>query len=158
VTVPRHVTTSGHGPSRERDRVLLMRAASVALRLYNTATSCILYSTTAQASYPFDMMLSASPLYHHTLYSPTRPSPLAERPSNVPPRASMFAMTSRPPSEKQAIPQRSYKPNPVVQTREAATQRRRDMFFRRVQKERDDKKWQSRGEQVGSPFHYYGRI
>lgn len=46
------------------------------------------------------------------------------------------------------MPQRTHKVNPVMQSRDAATQRRRDMFFRRVQKERDDKKWQARGEQV----------
>jgi hypothetical protein len=45
-------------------------------------------------------------------------------------------------------PQRAYKPNPAIQTRDAATKRRRDMFFKRVQKDRDDKKWEARGEQV----------
>ena len=44
--------------------------------------------------------------------------------------------------------QRAYKPNPVLQTRDAATKRRRDMFFKKVQKGREDKKWDARGEQV----------
>ncbi len=51
-------------------------------------------------------------------------------------------------NEKKAIPQRAYKPNPVIQTRDAASKRRRDMFFRRVQNDRDDKQWAQRGEQV----------
>lgn len=50
--------------------------------------------------------------------------------------------------KKVAMPQRAFKPNPVVQTRDAATKRRRDMFFKRVQKDRDEKKWDARGEQV----------
>jgi hypothetical protein len=58
-------------------------------------------------------------------------------------------MASQPQSEKKPVPQRPHKPNPVMQSRDAAAQRRRDMFFRRVQKERDDKKWNARGEQVG---------
>lgn len=53
------------------------------------------------------------------------------------------------PSEKKPIiPQRAYKANPVMQTRDAATKRRRDMFFKRVQNGREDKKWEARGEQV----------
>lgn len=46
------------------------------------------------------------------------------------------------------MPQRAFKPNPVMQTRDAATKRRRDMFFKRVQNGREDKKWEARGEQV----------
>lgn len=46
------------------------------------------------------------------------------------------------------MPQRTYKANPVIQTRDAATKRRRDMFFRRVQTGREDKKWEARGEQI----------
>lgn len=53
------------------------------------------------------------------------------------------------PSEKKPIiPQRAYKANPVMQTRDAATKRRRDMFFKRVQNGREDKKWEARGEQI----------
>lgn len=46
------------------------------------------------------------------------------------------------------VPQRAHKVNPVIQNRDAVAQRRREMFFRRVQKQRDDKKWDARGEQV----------
>ena len=53
--------------------------------------------------------------------------------------------------------QRVYKPNPVMQTRDAATKRRRDMFFRRVQNKRDDKKWEARGEQVCDAQYRCGR-
>jgi hypothetical protein len=96
------------------------------------------------------MILSATPLYHHTLRMPSRPSPLAERPVNVQPRAFQFTMSPQSLSEKQQVPQRPHKPNPLIQDRETATQRRREMFFRRVQRDRDDKKWGARGEQVSS--------
>jgi len=55
---------------------------------------------------------------------------------------------SSPIREKPAMGQRAFKPNPMMQTRDAATKRRRDMFFKRVQNKRDDKKWESRGEQI----------
>lgn len=52
-------------------------------------------------------------------------------------------------NEKQSQkPQRAYKANPVVQTRDAATKRRRELFFKRVQDNREERKWGSRGEQV----------
>ncbi|KAJ4365126.1 hypothetical protein N0V83_008744 [Neocucurbitaria cava] len=50
--------------------------------------------------------------------------------------------------KKPLVPQRAYKANPIMQTRDAATKRRRDMFFRRVQNGREDKKWEARGEQI----------
>lgn len=52
------------------------------------------------------------------------------------------------------MPQRAFKANPVMQTRDATTKRRRDMFFKRVQNNRDDKKWESRGEQVCDTIVY----
>lgn len=97
-------------------------------------------------------MLHASPFYQYNSFIPRRPSPLAERPANGPTISPFrFTMASQQQSrdENKAVPQRTHKANPVIQTRDAATQRRRDMFFRRVQKERDDKKWEARGEQVG---------
>ena len=53
-----------------------------------------------------------------------------------------------PSNEKNKAPQRAYKSNPVLQTRDATSKRRRDMFFRRVQNDREDKQWATRGEQV----------
>ncbi|KAF2692188.1 hypothetical protein K458DRAFT_240106, partial [Lentithecium fluviatile CBS 122367] len=83
-------------------------------------------------------------------YTPSRPSPLSERSANALPHAFTFSMASSMQDEKKLVtaPQRAYKPNPVVLTRDAATKRRRDMFFKRVQREREDKKWDSRGEQI----------
>ncbi|KAG9190519.1 hypothetical protein G6011_08607 [Alternaria panax] len=40
---------------------------------------------------------------------------------------------SSPLKEKSAMPQRVFKANPVMQTRDATTKRRRDMFFKRIQ-------------------------
>ena len=110
------------------------------------------------------MMLSASPFQYpyqsqnQTFYQPSRPSPLSERSANVLSRAPIFNSTMasqpQPQHEKKSVPvsvpvpQRQHKPNPVMQTRDQATQRRRDMFFRRVQKDREDRKWNARGEQV----------
>jgi hypothetical protein len=61
------------------------------------------------------------------------------------------------PSEKNNTPmsQRTHKANPVIQSRDVVAQRRREMFFRRVQKERDDKKWDARGDQVFSNIYAY---
>ncbi|KAF1964942.1 hypothetical protein BU23DRAFT_520311 [Bimuria novae-zelandiae CBS 107.79] len=95
-------------------------------------------------------MLASSTFYPHHHYTPPRSSPLSERSANAAPRPFQFTMTTPTPSEKTSLvaPKRAYKPNPVVQTRDAATKRRREMFFKRVQKGRDDKKWDARGEQI----------
>lgn len=94
-------------------------------------------------------MMLATPFYSQHLYTPSRPSPLSERSANAAPHTFRFTMASPLQNEKkQTVPQRVYKANPVVQTRDVATKRRRDMFFKRVQKDRDDKKWDARGEQV----------
>jgi hypothetical protein len=85
---------------------------------------------------------------HYTPYTPPRSSPLAERSANAAPRLFDFSMVSPSEGKKPSMPQRAYKPNPVMQTRDAATKRRRDMFFKRVQNGRDDKKWEARGEKV----------
>jgi hypothetical protein len=90
---------------------------------------------------------SHMPNQHYATHTPIRSSPLRERSANA--GAGLFdfnAMSQQ--TEKQAQPQRAYKANPIVQTRDAATKRRRDMFFKRVQNNREDKKWESRGEQV----------
>ncbi|KAF2441453.1 hypothetical protein P171DRAFT_336224, partial [Karstenula rhodostoma CBS 690.94] len=94
-------------------------------------------------------MLATSTFYPQHLYMPPRPSPLSERSANAAPRPFQFSMPTPAQSEqKPMIPQRAFKPNPILQTRDAATKRRRDMFFKRVQKGRDDKKWDARGEQI----------
>ena len=90
----------------------------------------------------------ATPMPHYSAYTPPRSSPLSERSVNATTRLFDFSMPSSPSEKKAAMPQRAHKPNPVMQTRDAATKRRRDMFFRRVQDNRDDKKWEVRGEQV----------
>ncbi|USP76618.1 hypothetical protein yc1106_03892 [Curvularia clavata] len=97
------------------------------------------------------MLLTSSPyshqMPHYSSYTPPRSSPLSERSANVQHQIFNFSMSS-PIKEQSAMPQRAYKSNPVMQSRDAATKRRRDMFFRRVQNNRDDKKWESRGEQI----------
>lgn len=98
-----------------------------------------------------NMMLTTSffshPVPHHSPYTPPRSSPLSERSGNMQAQIFDFNMSS-PIKEQSTTSHRTFKPNPVMQTRDAATKRRRDMFFKRVQNNRDDKKWESRGEQV----------
>ncbi|KAK1908685.1 hypothetical protein P3342_009536 [Pyrenophora teres f. teres] len=99
------------------------------------------------------MMLTTSffshQMPHYAAYTPPRSSPLSPRSNSDSnnTRAPQFTMSS-PIREKPSMSQRAFKPNPMMQTRDAATKRRRDMFFKRVQNKRDDKKWESRGEQI----------
>ncbi|KAF2635139.1 hypothetical protein P280DRAFT_412183 [Massarina eburnea CBS 473.64] len=93
-------------------------------------------------------MLATTPFPAHFAFTPSRPSPLSERHTNTVSRPFTFSMPMNESKTPPPTTQRAYKPNPVLQTRDAATQKRRDMFFRRVQKERDDKKWDARGEQI----------
>lgn len=96
-------------------------------------------------------MLVANTFYPQHIYMPSRSSPLSECSANALHRPFQFTMATPNGNEnKVSVPQRAFKPNPVVQTRDQATKRRRDMFFKRVQKDRDDKKWDARGEQVCS--------
>jgi len=91
---------------------------------------------------------SHMPAQHYATHAPVRSSPLRERSANA--GAGLFDFSMEPQtSEKQSAQlQRTYKANPAMQTRDAATKRRRDLFFKRVQDNREDKKWESRGEQV----------
>ncbi|KAF2127187.1 hypothetical protein P153DRAFT_344569 [Dothidotthia symphoricarpi CBS 119687] len=98
------------------------------------------------------MMLTSSfhtpPMSHYGAYTPPKSSPLSPlsgRSANATQRLFDFSMPSE---NKSPVPQRAFKPNPVIQTRDAATKRRRDMFFKRVQSSREDKKWEARGEQI----------
>jgi hypothetical protein len=84
---------------------------------------------------------------HYATHAPLRSSPLSERSANAPLRFD-FSMASQSNQDNTPAAQRAFKPNPLMQTRDAATKRRRDMFFKRVQNSRDDKKWETRGEQV----------
>ncbi|KAF2013684.1 hypothetical protein BU24DRAFT_452525 [Aaosphaeria arxii CBS 175.79] len=95
------------------------------------------------------MMLSANPFFPpQTFYTPLRPSPLAERPANVLSRPFTFTMPAQPDKTSASVPKRTHKPNPVIQSRDVASQRRRDMFFKRVQKDREDRRWEARGDQI----------
>jgi hypothetical protein len=113
-------------------------------------------STTSSTTYTIHTMMLTSSLFmppqqqYYSPYTPPRSSPLSERSSNVAPRMFDYGMASPSNNMKSPTPQRAFKPNPVIQTRDAATKRRREMFFKRVQNGREDKKWESRGEQVSA--------
>ncbi|KAF2117657.1 hypothetical protein BDV96DRAFT_644008 [Lophiotrema nucula] len=96
------------------------------------------------------MMLATYPQYQQPSFTPSRPSPLSplsDRHVNALPQFS-FRMGAQSQEEKKPVPQRAFKPNPVMQNRDQVTRRRRDMFFKRVQQDRDDKKWEARGDQI----------
>ena len=99
------------------------------------------------------MLLSSThyshmPSQHYATHAPIRSSPLRERSANAGAGLFDFSMALQDSENQPNQSQRAFKANPVLQTRDAATKRRRDMFFKRVQNNREDKKWESRGEQV----------
>lgn len=93
---------------------------------------------------------SHMPNQHYATHAPVRSSPLRERSANAGAGLFDFSMESRTDEKRFAQPQRTHKANPALQTRDAATKRRREMFFKRVQNSREEKKWECRGEQVHS--------
>ncbi|KAH6639688.1 hypothetical protein C7974DRAFT_136937 [Boeremia exigua] len=99
-------------------------------------------------------MLLTSTYYSHmpnqqyATHAPIRSSPLREPSANAGASLFDFSMASQHSEKETTQSQRVYKANPVMQTRDAATKRRRDMFFKRVQNNREEKKWESRGEQL----------
>jgi hypothetical protein len=104
------------------------------------------------------MLLSSThyshmPNQHYATHAPIRSSPLRERSANAGAGLFDFSMASQDSENQPNQSQRAFKANPMLQTRDAATKRRRDMFFKRVQNNREDKKWESRGEQVCQEIH-----
>lgn len=96
------------------------------------------------------MLLSARPWTPQEIHRVApRPSPLSERPVMVinPAFSPTCTMHSRPESS-QPFCKRIVKPNPLVRSPDAAKERRRGMFFKRVQQDREDRKWELRAEQV----------
>lgn len=83
---------------------------------------------------------------------PRRPSPLSPRSANARPRFPAPFM-SAPSDAKPDAPfsRRPVRANPAMQSRDAAKEKRRDMFLKRVQQDREDRRWEVRGEQVGNP-------
>ncbi|KAF3011258.1 hypothetical protein E8E13_011666 [Curvularia kusanoi] len=88
------------------------------------------------------------PNQHYVTHAPIHSSPLRERSPNAGAGLFDFNMASQNSENQTKQPQRAFKANPLLQTRDAATKRRRDMFFKRVQNNREDKKWESRGDQL----------
>ncbi|KAJ4983580.1 hypothetical protein SVAN01_10899 [Stagonosporopsis vannaccii] len=91
---------------------------------------------------------SPMPNQHYATHAPIRSSPLRERSANATACLFNFSMTSQQDRSQIPQPERVHKANPIMQTRDAATKRRREMFFKRIQNNREDKKWESRGEQL----------
>ncbi|KZM25467.1 hypothetical protein ST47_g3396 [Ascochyta rabiei] len=88
------------------------------------------------------------PNQHYATHAPVRSSPLRERSANAGAGLFELSMASQPSEKSFSQSPRAYKAIPALQTRDTATKRRRDMFFKRVQNNRQDKRWESRGEQI----------
>jgi hypothetical protein len=102
---------------------------------------------------PLIMILTVNPWPHQNTYTPLHPSPLSTRSANA--CSSVFAnpiMTERREVKKELpFSKRAIKSNPIIQSRDAVKERRRNLFLRKVQDDRDDRRWASRGDQVDNP-------
>lgn len=100
------------------------------------------------------MILTVNPWPHQNTYTPLHPSPLSTRSANA--CSSLFAnpiMTERREVKKELpFSKRAIKSNPIIRSRDAVKERRRDLFLRKVQDDRDDRRWASRGDQVDNPW------
>ncbi|KAF2199100.1 hypothetical protein GQ43DRAFT_377066 [Delitschia confertaspora ATCC 74209] len=96
------------------------------------------------------MLLTTSSWSHQNIYTPSRSSPLRERAANMQhPTFPTPMTTTRTNSEnRQPWSKRTIKANPLNRSRSELTERRRELFFNRVNKERQDQKWESRVEQI----------
>ncbi|KAK3061762.1 hypothetical protein LTS18_005493 [Coniosporium uncinatum] len=76
-----------------------------------------------------------------------RPLPLSPRSANACPRPSPFSVSN---DTKREVPfsNRSIKQVPIPQSRDATRDRRRNLFLKKVQKDREDGRWESRSEQI----------
>ncbi|OCL02586.1 hypothetical protein AOQ84DRAFT_304443 [Glonium stellatum] len=96
------------------------------------------------------MILTASPWPQQNEYTPLHPSPLSTRSISACSRAFTNPIMTARWEAKKGLPfsKRLIKPNPIIQNRDAVKERRRDLFLRKVQDDRDDRRWASRGDQI----------
>ena len=88
-------------------------------------------------------------------HTPSRSSPLVARDLNVCPRPPPFfppQMTWPAPGEIKTQAKRRTSFDPRSQRKDTETARRRNLFLRKVKQNRDDRRWESRGEQVRGPW------
>jgi len=86
------------------------------------------------------------PTDHHL---PRRPSPLSPRSANACPQFSFAPSMSTGEDAPLPFSKRPVRANPAIQSRDAVKEKRRDMFLKRVQQDREERRWEGRGEQVG---------
>ncbi|TKA65502.1 hypothetical protein B0A49_05716 [Cryomyces minteri] len=92
------------------------------------------------------MSFNVAPLnYTPHSYAPAIPSPLSPRRSR--PHQISPSNTSNPPSPV-AFSKRPIRANPALQSRDVVKERRRDLFLKKVQQGRDNRKWEARGDQM----------
>ncbi|KAF2399124.1 hypothetical protein EJ06DRAFT_583086 [Trichodelitschia bisporula] len=89
-----------------------------------------------------------------TAYMPPRPSPLSPRSANncTSPAYVMskpiFDMGSSSRPENAPFAKRAIKANPLMRSRDDTKTRRRDMFMKKVERGRDDGRWEQRRDQI----------
>ncbi|KAF2461482.1 hypothetical protein BDY21DRAFT_87791 [Lineolata rhizophorae] len=104
--------------------------------------------------------MPASPCAHPHLpfhHQPARPSPLSPRSGNERPLMSpcIFTMASANPdnaiarSRQSKFSKRAAKPNPLIhRSSDQVKECRRDLFLKRVQQDREEKRWDMRSDQI----------
>jgi hypothetical protein len=73
-------------------------------------------------------------------------STTAQDPLNLNTPSSPHLAPTRP--QESAFSKRAVKPNPLLKGRDEHRQRQRDLFMRKVEQGRDDKRWEGRSDQV----------
>jgi hypothetical protein len=108
-------------------------------------------------------MLATPTLFSIQSYMPQRPSPLSPRSANAgyfQAQPLFFGMSgseneSTKPSKISTYAQRQIKPTPFSsRNRDEQRERRRDLFLKRVEQTRDDKKWEGRSEEILRCDHF----
>ncbi|KAK5169313.1 hypothetical protein LTR04_005648 [Oleoguttula sp. CCFEE 6159] len=93
------------------------------------------------------MSFNVAPLnYTPHSYAPAIPSPLSPRRSRP---HQIFPSNTLNPPPPVAFSKRPVKANPALQSRDVVKERRRNLFLKKVQQGRDNRRWEARGDQVG---------
>ncbi|KAF2840784.1 hypothetical protein M501DRAFT_1001822 [Patellaria atrata CBS 101060] len=94
-------------------------------------------------------MIAATSIFTPVTYLPQRPSPLSPRSTNVLclPFSPLMADAKKS-SINVPFSKRPIKANPIMHTRDEMRERRRDLFLKRVQQDREEKRLEQRGDRV----------
>ena len=93
-------------------------------------------------------MFSISPHPHMLEHASMKPSPLTPRVPNACPRLSPQMIPFTKPTEKATCPKQRPVPHPMLQRRNDQQDQRRRVFLTKVKQNGDERRWDSRAEQV----------